>query len=150
MRFEVSSELRALLTLHVVDLRELSVPEESVRLAAIDALDVHPQGHYDLVVGVRGGLIFQPNLDCLVRYLHHLEVVLHLLLQNSVIQDRDAGLIHGRENLLVATTPFKLGDRLGNLGLHWGSRIPTLTCGGALSRHLLAFPHHDVTVLGST
>jgi hypothetical protein len=80
VRFEVTSELRAFLTLHVIDLCELSIPEESVRLAAIDALDVHPQGHDDLIVGVRGGLIFQAYLDCLVRDLHHLEVVLHLLL----------------------------------------------------------------------
>jgi hypothetical protein len=78
--FEVTSELGALLTLHVIDLCELSIPEESVRLAAIDSLDVHPQGHDDLVVGVRGGLIFQAYLNCLIRYLHHLEVVFHLLL----------------------------------------------------------------------
>ena len=90
MGFEVASELRALLALHVVDLRELSIPEEGVRLAAIDALDVHPQRHNDLIVGVRGGLIFQAYLDCLVRDLHHLEVVLHLLLQDGVVQDRNA------------------------------------------------------------
>jgi hypothetical protein len=78
--FEVTSELRTLLALHIIDLCELSIPEESVRLAAIDALDVHPQGHDYLVVGVRRGLVFKAYLDCLVRDLHHLEVILHLLL----------------------------------------------------------------------
>ena len=101
--------------MHIVDLCELSIPEECVRLAAIDALDVHPQGHNDLIVSIGGGLIFKAYLNCLVRDLHHLEVVLHLFLQDSVIQDSNPRLIHGRENLLVAATPFKLGNRLGNL-----------------------------------
>jgi hypothetical protein len=89
VRFEVTSQLRTLLTLYVVDLCEFSIPEKSVRLAAIDALDVHPQGHNDLIVSIWGGLIFKAYFNCLVRDLHHLEVVLHLLLQDSVIQDRN-------------------------------------------------------------
>ena len=80
MTLEVASQLWAFLSLDIVDLSELPVPEERVGLAAVDALDVHPQSHYDLVVGVGGGLILESHFDSLVRDLHHFEVVLHFLL----------------------------------------------------------------------
>ena len=94
MRFEVSGELGPLLALHIVDLSEFSIPEKCERLAAVNTLDVHAQGHDNLVVSVRRSLILESNLDCLVRNLHHFEVVLHLLLKDCVIQDGYTLLVH--------------------------------------------------------
>jgi hypothetical protein len=96
MAFEVAGQLRTFLALHVVDLRELPIPEQGVALAAVDTLNIHPQGHYYLEIGVWGGFVFEPDLDCLVGDLHHLEVVLHLLLKDRVVQDGDTRLVHRR------------------------------------------------------
>jgi len=63
-----------------------------------------------------------------------------------VIQDGDSLLVHGREDLLLGTAPFQFGDRLCHLGLERGTGVPTITRNRALSRHLLASPHHNVAI----
>ena len=63
---EVAEKLRPLHALHVVQLRELSVPEESVATAAVNTLDVHTESHYDLVVTVGTGVVLDAHFDSLV------------------------------------------------------------------------------------
>lgn len=52
VRFEVASKLRAFLTLDIVYLSEFAIPEKCVGLAAVDALDIHPEGHDYLIVSI--------------------------------------------------------------------------------------------------
>lgn len=85
MGLKVTSKLRSLLTLDIINLSKFTIPEKGERLAAIDTLDVHTQGHYDLIVSIRRGLILETNFDSFVRNLHHLEVILHLFLEDRVI-----------------------------------------------------------------
>ena len=95
MRLEVTGQLRTLLTLNVINLGEFSIPEKSEGLAAIDTLDVHAERHDDLIVGIGRGLVLEADFHGFVRDLHHLEVVLHLFLKDSVVQDGHSLLVHG-------------------------------------------------------
>jgi hypothetical protein len=79
MRLKVPSQLRALLALNIINLRKFAIPEKSESLATIYTLDIHTKSHDDLIICVGRGLVFETNLDSLVRNLHHFEVILHLL-----------------------------------------------------------------------
>jgi len=48
---------------------------------AVDSLDVHTEGHDDLIVTVGTRIVLDTNLNGLVGDLDHLEVVLHLFLE---------------------------------------------------------------------
>lgn len=50
----------------------------------------------------------------------------------------------------MGTTPLKFGDRLCHLGFEGCTGVPTVTGDGTLGGHLLASPHDDVTVLGTS
>lgn len=85
MSLVTSSNRGTFLTLNIIDLGEFPIPEESVAFTAVNALNVHAQGHNDLEVSVRGSLILNSDFYCLVRNLHHLEVILHLLFKDRVV-----------------------------------------------------------------
>jgi len=56
-----------------------------VLATTVDALNVHAEFNHDLVVTVVCILIFGAYLHCYIRNLDHLEIVLHLFLQNLCV-----------------------------------------------------------------
>ena len=149
MTLKVAHELRSFLPLHIVDLSKLSIPEESVLLATVNAFDVHSQSHDDLEISVGTGFILDSDLHGFVGDLHHLEVPFHLLLQDGVVQDRHSSLVGSTENLLV-TSPLQLGNGDATLGLDGRPGVPAFAGGWAFSAQLFALPHHDVSIFGSS
>ena len=134
--------------LDIVALDELAVPKEGVASAAVDALDVHAEGHDDLVVAVDGGVVFDADLNCLVRDLNHLKVVFHLLLKELVAEDQHSILTDTTLDG-VASSPGKLLDAL-RLALNRLESLPAVWVSWALGAHGLAPPHDDEAILGST
>ena len=133
--------------MHIIELGKLAVPEESVASATVDAFDVHAQGHDDLVITVRAHVVFDAHFNCLVRDLDHLEVVLHLLLEQLVVQNHDSVGLHCAQNA-VAAAPGQVGDGLLS-GLDGREGLPARVIDRARSAHYLALPHNDVAILGA-
>ena len=80
--------------------------------------------------------------------MNHLEVVLHLLLEELMIQDHDSVGLHSTEDV-VAASPGQVGDGLLG-GLDRRQSLPALIGDGALGAHHLALPHDNETILGAT
>lgn len=97
--------------LNVVELCELAVPEESVASTTVDTLDVHAEGHDYLIVAIGAHIVLHTDLNCLIRYLNHLEVVLHLFLEKLMVENHDSASLDSAKNT-VATTPCEVSDRL--------------------------------------
>jgi hypothetical protein len=148
MALEIAQELWSLILTHFVNLSELAIVEQDVIAAAVNALNVHAKSHDNLEVRVLGLVISHPHLHCFVGNLDHLKVVLHLLLQNGVIQNDRATLMDTSKDLLVAA-PLELKDG-ATLTLNAWHSLPTIAVSWALGGELLALPHHDETVFGST
>ena len=134
--------------MHVVELRKFAIPEESMASAAVNTLDVHTKSHDNLVITVGASIVFDAHFNGLVRDLNHLEVVLHLFLQELMVQDHDSVRLHSTEDV-VAASPGQVGDGLLG-GLDRRQSLPALVGGGALGAHDLALPHDDETILGTT
>ena len=127
---------------------KFAVPEECVATAAIYALDIHAERHNDLIVTIGGHVILDTHFNGLVRNLDHLEVVLHLLLEELMVQNHDATGLHSAENV-VAGAPSQVHDGLLRGADRWQS-LPTLVVAGRFSTHHLALPHDDEAVLRTT
>ena len=70
--------------------------------ATVDALNVHAESHDDLIIAIGTCIVLDSHLHGLVRNLDHLEVVLHLLLEQLVVQNHDASRLDGAQNVVVA------------------------------------------------
>jgi len=55
--------------------------------ATVNSLNVHTKRHNDLEIRILRLIISHSDLDSLIRDLNHLKIILHLLLQDSVVQD---------------------------------------------------------------
>ena len=55
--------------------------------ATVNSLNVHTERHNDLEIRILRLIISHSDLDSLIRDLNHLKIILHLLLQDSVVQD---------------------------------------------------------------
>jgi len=107
--FKIAEKLGALLDINVVNLHEFTVPEERVRPTAVNALNIHAQGHHDLVVGVIRVFVFDTHFNSLVRNLNHFEIVLHLFLKDRVGEDGRARGVQRADHVGVAA-PLDLVD----------------------------------------
>jgi hypothetical protein len=58
-----------------------------VLTATVNSLNVHTERHNDLEIRILRLIISHSDLDSLIRDLNHLKIILHLLLQDSVVQD---------------------------------------------------------------
>lgn len=112
MGLKVAEKLGTLGALDVVKLRKFAVPEKGLRTATVDAFDVHAEGHDDLEVGVGAGVVFDADLDGLVRNLNHFKVVLHFLFKEGVVQNHNALFVDRTEDVLTAA-PADVRDWVG-------------------------------------
>jgi hypothetical protein len=147
--FKTSEALRAFSRLDVVELSVLAIPEQSMVLGAVNSLDVHAKSHNNLEVLVRRSFISDSNFNGLIRNLNHFEIILHFLLKDGVVKNHNSLGENSTHDVLVSTSPLDLLNT-STAGLEGSLGFPFISGRGTDSGCILAAPHYNVTILGSS
>jgi hypothetical protein len=118
-------------------------------LGAVNSLDVHAEGHNNLEVLVGRSFISDSNFNGLIRNLNHFEIILHFLLKYGVVKNHHSLWEHSTHDVLVRASPLNCFDT-STAGLEGSLSFPFISRRGTDSGCILAAPHDNETILGSS
>lgn len=148
MSLKVAQKLWTILLANLIDLSKFAIVEEDVVSTTVDTFDVHSKRHDDLKVRILRLVISHPYFYSFVRDLDHFEIIFHFLFENGVVQNHSSLFMKTGEYLLV-TTPSQL-SYWSSLCLNAWHSFPSIAISWTFSGKLLALPHDDVSIFGTT